>query len=114
MSVKSEKCITSGKLQLNGPKGNTVKNEHLNATSCKEEGFEFIVPPEAPVFYPTEAEFSDPLAYISKIRPIAENTGVCKIRPPPVSTTPFFMLSIHVYMVFFRIGSHHLLWMLIN
>lgn len=48
--------------------------------------FEFAIPPEAPVFEPTAEEFLDPLGYISKIRPIAEKSGICKIKPPPVST----------------------------
>ncbi|XP_029007426.1 lysine (K)-specific demethylase 5Ba [Betta splendens] len=50
---------------------------------------EFIPPPECPVFEPSWEEFSDPFAYISKIRPIAEKTGICKIRPPPEWQPPF-------------------------
>ena len=50
---------------------------------------EFITPPEAPVFQPTADEFRDPIAYISKIRPVVTNTGICKIRPPPVSFRSF-------------------------
>ena len=46
---------------------------------------EFVPPPEAPVFEPTWDEFKDPIAYIEKIREVAEKTGICKIRPPPVS-----------------------------
>lgn len=46
---------------------------------------EFIPPPECPVFEPSWEEFDDPFAFINKIRPIAENTGICKIRPPQVS-----------------------------
>ena len=48
--------------------------------------FEFIAPPEAPVFEPTAEEFQDPLGYIAKIKPIAEKTGICKILPPSVRT----------------------------
>ena len=49
----------------------------------------FVPPPEAPVFEPSEEDFQDPLAYIAKIRPIAEKTGICKIRPPPVRKPKF-------------------------
>ena len=53
---------------------------------------DFITPPEAPVFQPSAEEFRDPIAYITKIRPVVVNTGICKIRPPPVS---FCYASIH-------------------
>ena len=46
--------------------------------------FVFERPPEAPVFEPSESEFADPLAFIDKIRPIAEKYGICRIRPPQV------------------------------
>ncbi|XP_071532238.1 lysine-specific demethylase 5A isoform X2 [Panulirus ornatus] len=51
--------------------------------------FQFIVPPEAPVFKPTWEEFQDALGYINKIRPIAEQSGICKIIPPPDWQPPF-------------------------
>jgi histone demethylase JARID1 len=39
--------------------------------------------PAAPVFFPTVAEFEwNPMTYIEKIRPIAEDYGICKIVPP--------------------------------
>ncbi|KAL2510851.1 putative lysine-specific demethylase JMJ16 [Abeliophyllum distichum] len=38
---------------------------------------------DAPVFYPTEGEFEDMLKYVSKIRPKAENYGICRIVSPP-------------------------------
>ena len=53
--------------------------------TMKPDNFSFTPPPEAPVFEPTPEEFLDPLAYISKIRPIAEKSGICKIKPPAVS-----------------------------
>jgi histone demethylase JARID1 len=50
---------------------------------------EFSRPPEAPVFEPTTEEFQDPAAYISKIRSVAEQVGICKIRPPSNWQPPF-------------------------
>lgn len=45
---------------------------------------EFVPPPECPVFEPSWEEFTDPLSFIGRIRPMAEKTGICKIRPPKV------------------------------
>ncbi|XP_051508766.1 lysine-specific demethylase 5C isoform X2 [Myxocyprinus asiaticus] len=50
---------------------------------------EFVPPPECPVFEPSWEEFEDPLGYIAKIRPIAEKSGICKIRPPHDWQPPF-------------------------
>uniref|UniRef100_A0A8C5PBT0 Lysine-specific demethylase 5A n=1 Tax=Leptobrachium leishanense TaxID=445787 RepID=A0A8C5PBT0_9ANUR len=50
---------------------------------------EFVPPPECPVFEPSWEEFSDPLSFIGRIRPIAERTGICKIRPPKEWQPPF-------------------------
>uniref|UniRef100_A0A8C3F579 JmjN domain-containing protein n=1 Tax=Chrysemys picta bellii TaxID=8478 RepID=A0A8C3F579_CHRPI len=50
---------------------------------------EFLPPPECPVFEPSWEEFTDPFAFIHKIRPIAEQTGICKVRPPPDWQPPF-------------------------
>ncbi|KAJ3586406.1 hypothetical protein NHX12_012804, partial [Muraenolepis orangiensis] len=50
---------------------------------------EFKPPPECPVFEPSWEEFRDPFAFINKIRPHAEKTGICKVRPPPGWQPPF-------------------------
>ncbi|XP_077368986.1 lysine-specific demethylase 5B-B isoform X2 [Festucalex cinctus] len=50
---------------------------------------EFKPPPECPVFEPSWEEFADPYAFINKIRPIAEKTGICKVRPPEGWQPPF-------------------------
>jgi len=44
--------------------------------------------PEAPVFHPTEEEFADPLAYVARIRPLAEPYGICRIVPPTSWSPP--------------------------
>uniref|UniRef100_A0A7S0KHE5 Uncharacterized protein n=2 Tax=Ostreococcus mediterraneus TaxID=1486918 RepID=A0A7S0KHE5_9CHLO len=38
---------------------------------------------DAPVFYPTAEEFSDPMVYLSSIEPKVRRYGICKIVPPP-------------------------------
>ncbi|KAG7296889.1 hypothetical protein JYU34_019753, partial [Plutella xylostella] len=60
-----------------------------SASPMKPDNFTFTVPPEAPVFEPTPEEFQDPLAYINKIRHIAEKSGICKIIPPEHWQPPF-------------------------
>ena len=46
--------------------------------------YDFVSPPECIVFEPTMEEFQDALAYLEKIRPKAEQFGICKIKPPEV------------------------------
>lgn len=65
-----------------------TKNIQKNAMHKSAE-FTFTAPPEAPVFEPTLEEFMDPLGYIAKIRPVAEKTGICKIKPPARWQPPF-------------------------
>ena len=38
---------------------------------------------EAPVFHPSEKEFTDPIEYLEKIRSECEPFGICRIVPPP-------------------------------
>uniref|UniRef100_A0A4W4H8W5 [histone H3]-trimethyl-L-lysine(4) demethylase n=1 Tax=Electrophorus electricus TaxID=8005 RepID=A0A4W4H8W5_ELEEL len=58
-------------------------------TSIMSSYAEFVPPPECPVFEPSWEDFSDPLGFINKIRPIAEQSGICKIRPPQDWQPPF-------------------------
>lgn len=44
--------------------------------------------PSGPVFYPTKDEFEDPFAFIAKIRPEAEQYGICMIVPPSTWKPP--------------------------
>jgi len=44
---------------------------------------------EAPVFWPSEEEFNNPLRYIESIRKEAEAAGICKIVPPSTWRSPF-------------------------
>ncbi|KAE8998550.1 hypothetical protein PR001_g19292 [Phytophthora rubi] len=48
----------------------------------------YICPP-CPVFYPTAEEFQHPLKYISSIRHIGMQAGICKIVPPTGWRPPF-------------------------
>ncbi|ERN18773.1 hypothetical protein AMTRI_Chr07g75170 [Amborella trichopoda] len=70
------------------PKG--VTRGCINCTDCQkvsarwrpEEALRPIID-DAPVFYPSEEEFQDTVAYIASIREKAERYGICRIVPPP-------------------------------
>lgn len=91
------KSVTNGAAATNpllgpgtGSGGESVQQPHKPHISLdKYDEFQFKVPPEAPVFEPSEEDFKNPLIYINKIRPIAEKYGICKIRPPASWQPPF-------------------------
>jgi histone demethylase JARID1 len=60
---------------------------------------------EAPSFYPTAKQFSDPMAYISSISSEAEKYGICKIIPPDEWKMPF-VTNTKVRVRFFRPTSY--------
>lgn len=84
----------------------SARQTHSSFSIIKNEEFEFEVPEEALIFEPNEQEFKNPLTYISKIRPIAEKYGICKIRPPPVSLDTRFFFEHSLILIF--IGQNQL------
>lgn len=73
--------------------------ENISCDFVMSDFAEFVPPPECPVFEPSWEDFSDPLGFINKIRPIAERTGICKIRPPEV-TSLFMLLEYNTLLPF--------------
>lgn len=76
---------SSGRKEKNHSQPHSSSSFNMNKT----EEFNFDTPLECPVFRPTPDEFKNPLAYISKIRPIAEKCGIAKILPPESWSPPF-------------------------
>lgn len=62
-----------------GVLGNSQSGTHLQCLNI----------PQAPVYYPSEFEFSNPLKYIEKIKPEVEAYGICRIVPPESWKPPF-------------------------
>ncbi|KAL0799318.1 hypothetical protein Bca101_054493 [Brassica carinata] len=52
---------------------------------------------DAPIFYPTNEDFEDPLAYIEKLRSRAESFGICRIVPPVAWTPPCPLKEKHIW-----------------
>ncbi|KAI8791058.1 serine-rich adhesin for platelets isoform X1, partial [Biomphalaria glabrata] len=64
----------------NSPKRTPPKKAKLSSNSSPPP--HTLAEDTVPVFHPTEAEFMNPLTFISKIQPIAEPYGMCRIIPP--------------------------------
>jgi len=63
-----------------------IRNSKLDTSRNRGE---LVVDP-APTFYPTVEEFQgNPIDFIEKIRPIAQQYGICKIVPPKGWNPPF-------------------------
>ncbi|XP_039287256.1 uncharacterized protein LOC111052838 [Nilaparvata lugens] len=85
LSKKSRKSSPSLKDdgQMAGPSGKGKRSKGKGGAAPDNASTQFGANlEEAPVFYPTEKEFLDPLEYIEKIRPVAEKFGICKVIPP--------------------------------
>ncbi|KAH9620864.1 hypothetical protein KSS87_016795 [Heliosperma pusillum] len=67
--------------------GSLLASSSNNDNSISNNGSMNI--PLAPVYYPSEEEFKEPLEYIYKIREQAEPYGICKIVPPKTWKPPF-------------------------
>ncbi|XP_020112554.1 uncharacterized protein LOC109727081 isoform X2 [Ananas comosus] len=79
-----------GAAHLSDPSSSAAAASSSSAASCGGgDGGGGVGVPHAPVFYPTEEEFVDPLAYIDQIRPLAEPFGICRIVPPKSWAPPF-------------------------
>ena len=66
-----------------------IQNSKLEKSRPMGNGHRLQLP-NGPVFFPTVQEFQgNPLHYIEKIRPVAEQYGICKIVPPAGWNPPF-------------------------
>lgn len=64
-----------------------VQNSKLGGASRAKEPLDV---PYAPTFFPSEEDMmGSPLAYIEKIRPLAQKYGIAKIAPPSSWAPPF-------------------------
>ncbi|CAH0386856.1 unnamed protein product [Bemisia tabaci] len=85
-STSSDLSLPSTSTASRSPK--PAKRAKKSATQKTSTAKEFPKPEspgkivEAPTFHPTEEEFSDPLEYIERIRPMAEQYGLCRVVPP--------------------------------
>ena len=73
--------MTGGPNSTNGGNGFSMPSANSGGLHGHEDiAYDFVPPPETIVFRPTKEEFQDALAYIEKIRPVAERFGIAKVR----------------------------------
>ncbi|GFS79152.1 hypothetical protein NPIL_443911 [Nephila pilipes] len=82
-SASSLELPTTPKMKKRSTPTKKIKTSpNMSFTKCDPFPLDTARLVAAPVFYPEAHEFNDPLEYISKIRPDAEQYGICKIVPP--------------------------------
>ncbi|KAA8491227.1 Lysine-specific demethylase [Porphyridium purpureum] len=57
-----------------------AKFSHQARSECTQADLDAV--PDAPTFYPSEAEFADPAKYLTLVSALAKQFGICKIVPP--------------------------------
>ncbi|XP_009141408.2 lysine-specific demethylase JMJ15 [Brassica rapa] len=88
MVLTAESRIKEGKEETNVGPSNTPRHPEVLARWDPAKARRPDIA-EAPVFYPSLEEFEDTVAYIEKIRPLAEPYGICRIVPPLKWSPPF-------------------------
>jgi len=88
--IKVASVLDLNSVRTRAPRGPpaAIQGSRLNEPGSRPEERPFGLE-DCPAFYPTLDEWQDPIAYIRKIAPIAEESGICKIVPPEGWNMPF-------------------------